>query len=315
MIQEEILMNLRTKSLLAVMTGNTIFGFSFLFSKTALQYARPEIMLAIRFFTAFLVLNLVVLAGKVLKNKKGEPLISFSLKGKPLKDVLILAMFQPVIYFFAETYGIDYTSSAFAGTLIAVVPVAGVMVDMLFMHAKVSGKQILCAVGSVVGVIITTLGAGEMKSSLIGVVMLLIAVIAGSVFIGYSKRSSEFYNPLERTYVMFAAGCAAYLILALIKSGGDFQTYFMPALTSPAFWGCMGYLAAVSSVVGFLLINFGSTYISVSEVSIFANFTTVISIIAGVVILHERFTLQQIIGAVIILVSVYISSVSNTKQE
>ena len=139
-------MNIRTKSLLAVMTGNTIFGFSFLFSKTALQYARPEIMLAFRFFTAFLVLNLVVLAGKTLKNKKGEPLIAFSLKGKPLKDVLILALFQPVIYFFAETYGIDYTSSAFAGTLIAVVPVAGVMVDMLFMHTKVSGKQVLCAV-------------------------------------------------------------------------------------------------------------------------------------------------------------------------
>lgn len=307
-------MNIRTKSLLAVMTGNTIFGFSFLFSKTALQYARPEIMLAFRFFTAFLVLNLVVLGGKTLKNKKGEPLIAFSLKGKPLKDVLILALFQPVIYFFAETYGIDYTSSAFAGTLIAVVPVAGVMVDMLFMHTKVSGKQVLCAVGSVAGVAITTLGAGEMKSSLIGVIMLLIAVIAGSIFIGYSKRSSEYYNPLERTYVMFAAGCAAYLVLGLIKSGGDIQTYFMPALTSASFWGCMGYLAVVSSVIGFLLINFGSTYISVSEVSIFANFTTVISIIAGVVILHERFTLQQIIGAVIILVSVYISSVSSAKQ-
>lgn len=307
-------MNIRTKSLLAVMTGNTIFGFSFLFSKTALQYARPEIMLAFRFFTAFLVLNLVVLAGKVLKNKNGKPLIEFSLKGKPLKDVLILALFQPVIYFFAETYGIDYTSSAFAGTLIAVVPVAGVMVDMLFMHTKVSGKQVLCAVGSVIGVAITTLGAGEMKSSLIGVIMLLIAVIAGSIFIGYSKRSSEYYNPLERTYVMFAAGCAAYLVLGLIKSGGDIQTYFMPALTSASFWGCMAYLAVVSSVIGFLLINFGSTYISVSEVSIFANFTTVISIVAGVVILHERFTLQQIIGAVIILVSVYISSVSDAKQ-
>ncbi len=307
-------MNIRTKSLLAVMTGNTIFGFSFLFSKTALQYARPEIMLAFRFFTAFLVLNLVVLAGRVLKNKNGEPLIEFSLKGKPLKDVLILALFQPVIYFFAETYGIDYTSSAFAGTLIAVVPVAGVMVDMLFMHTKVSGKQVLCAVGSVIGVAITTLGAGEMKSSLIGVIMLLIAVIAGSIFIGYSKRSSEYYNPLERTYVMFAAGCAAYLVLGLIKSGGDMQTYFMPALTSASFWGCMAYLAVVSSVIGFLLINFGSTYISVSEVSIFANFTTVISIVAGVVILHERFTLQQIIGAVIILVSVYISSVSDAKQ-
>ena len=101
-------MKTRTKALWAVIIGNSIFGFSFLFSKIALGLTIPSVMLAVRFLSAFLVLNLVVVIGKATKK------IDFKLRGKPLKYVLLLALFQPVIYFVAESYGITYTSSAFA---------------------------------------------------------------------------------------------------------------------------------------------------------------------------------------------------------
>ena len=109
-------MSIRTKALLAVITGNTIFGFSFLFSKVALQMTVPSVLLAVRFTTAFVVLNLIAFVGRNIKKKDGDPLVEFSLKGKPLKYVLLLALFQPIIYFLGESYGIEYTSSAFAGT-------------------------------------------------------------------------------------------------------------------------------------------------------------------------------------------------------
>jgi drug/metabolite transporter (DMT)-like permease len=82
----------------------------------------------------------------------------------------------------------------------------------------------------------------------------------------------------------------------------------MPAFSTPAFWGCIVYLSIVSSVMAFLLLNYGSSYVSVSEASIFANLTTVISIAAGIIFVNETFTLWQIIGAIIIVGSVYISS-------
>ena len=152
-------MKTRTKALLAVIIGNSIFGFSFLFSKIALELTIPSVMLAVRFTVAFLALNLAVLIGKVTGK------FDFSLRGKPLKNVLLLALFQPCIYFIAESYGITYTSSAFAGTIIAVIPIAGILCDMFIMHTQVSKKQVVCSIGSVIGVIITTLGAQNMKSS------------------------------------------------------------------------------------------------------------------------------------------------------
>lgn len=95
-------MKTRTKALWAVIIGNSIFGFSFLFSKIALELTIPSVMLAVRFLSAFLVLNLVVVIGKATKK------IDFKLRGKPLKYVLLLALFQPVIYFVAGNRSSSY---------------------------------------------------------------------------------------------------------------------------------------------------------------------------------------------------------------
>lgn len=298
-------MNTRSKALIAVIIGNAIFGLSFLFSKVALEMTIPSVLLAARFSTAFLVLNLVVLFGRKW--------IDFSLKGKPLKYILLLAIFQPVIYFIAESYGIEYTSSAFAGTIIAVIPIIGIVFDVLIMHVKVTKKQVICSVCSVIGVAITTMGAAQTKTSVFGIVMLFIAVIAGALFYVFSQKAGEYYNPVERTYVMFGIGSVVFVAFALAECAGNYKTMIVPAILSGDFWGCILYLAVFSSVIAFMTLNYGSSHISVSEASIFANITTVISIVAGVIILHESFTVPQFVGAVIIILSVYIASAGKGK--
>lgn len=307
-------MNRNKAALIAVILGNSIFGFSFLFSKLALELTTPAVLIAVRFTVAFVVLNLIVLVGRKLKNRQGQPLVTFSLRGKPLKNILLLALFQPVIYFIAENYGIVYTSSAFAGIIIAVIPIVGVVLDVIIMHTRVSVRAILCAVASVVGVVLTTVGAKDMTSSVKGVIFLLIAVMGGSFFYVFSKKSAADYSPLERTYVMFAVGSIFYVLLALISTMKDFNGLVIQPLSQPVFWVSILYLSVVSSVAAFLLLNFGSNYVSISKATIFANFTTVISIVAGVVILKEKFTLFQGIGAAVILVSVYIASKTDKKQ-
>lgn len=299
-------MNSNKKATIAVILGNTIFGFSFLFSKIALTLTIPSVLIAVRFSCAFIFLNLIVLLGKIIKKKDGHALIEFSIKGKPLKNILLLAFFQPVIYFITENYGIVYTSSAFAGVIIAVIPIVGVIIDVLVMHSHVTTRQVLCAIASVVGVAITTIGATNMQSSAKGLILLLIAVLAGSFFYVFSRKASTHYSPLERTYMMFLIGSVVYIIIAAIQCMGHYHELILIPLRQPLFWLSILYLSAISSVLAFLLLNYGSNYVSVSNATIFANFTTVISIIAGVVVLHEDFTIAQIVGAVIILITVYV---------
>lgn len=302
-------MNTRTGAFLSVIAGNTIFGFSFIFSKLALQVAVPSVLIAARFILAFITLNVIAFFGRRIVVGKGEkgnrPLVSFSLKGKPLRNILLLALFQPILYFFFESYGIVYTSSAFAGTIIAVIPVAGIAADLLIMHSKVSARQVICAVLSAVGVAITTIGAEGMKSSVFGLLLLLGAVCAGALFYVFSKKTGDHFNALEQTYVMFAAGSVVYTVFALIQCRGAYREQILLPLQEPVFLMALLYLAVLSSVAAFIFLNYGTVRVSVSEAAMFANLTTVISIAAGVVFLHESFTPFQMVGAVVIIASVY----------
>ena len=305
-------MNQHAKAIGAVIVGNTIFGFSFIFSKMALQITLPSVLIAVRFVMAFITLNLIVIFGRMIRVPDGlggkRPLVEFSLRGKPLRNIILLALFQPILYFLCESYGIVYTSAAFAGTIIAVIPVAGIVFDVLIMHSKVRLRQVICAVLSAVGVAITTIGAEGMKSSVLGLLILLGAVAAGALFYVFSKKSGDDYNPLEQTYVMFALGSLVYTVFALVQCRGQYSELIFSALTQPQFIISVLYLSVVSSVTAFICLNYGTVRVTVSEASIFANLTTVISIIAGVVFLHEVFTPFQIVGAVIILISVFFAN-------
>ena len=305
-------MNSHAKAISAVVAGNTIFGFSFIFSKMALQITLPSVLIAVRFVMAFIALNLIVLIGRMIRVSDGRggsrPLVAFSLRGKPLRNIILLALFQPILYFLCESYGIVYTSAAFAGTIIAVIPIAGIVFDVLIMHSKVRLRQIICAVMSAVGVAITTIGAEGMKSSVLGLLILLGAVTAGALFYVFSKKSGSDYNPLEQTYVMFALGSLVYSVFALVQCHGQYSELIFAALGQPQFIISVLYLSVVSSVTAFICLKYGAVRVTVSEASIFANLTTVISIIAGVVFLHEVFTPFQIVGAIIILVSVFFAN-------
>ena len=137
-----------TLSLLAALASAVIFGMSFMFSKLALEVAAPTVLLAFRFTVAVAAMTLVVLVNALVGKLRGRPLFAFSLRGKPVYKLLLLGIVQPVAYFIFENYGILYTSSAVAGTIIAAVPVCCILMDVLVLHEKVTLKQVLCAVGA-----------------------------------------------------------------------------------------------------------------------------------------------------------------------
>lgn len=141
----------RTLSLLAAITADVIFGMSFMFSKLALGVAAPTVLLAFRFTVAVAAMTLVVLVNALVGKLRGRPLFAFSLRGKPVYKLLLLGIVQPVAYFIFENYGILYTSSAVAGTIISAVPVCCILMDVLVLHERVTLKQVLCAVGAIGG--------------------------------------------------------------------------------------------------------------------------------------------------------------------
>jgi len=283
-------------SLVFALSGFVIFGFSFIFSKQALSVSSLFVMLAARFSIAFLILNLLILTGKLKINlKKGN-----------LGLLLMLGIVQPIIYFICESYGIKLSATSFVGTILALIPMVSLVLGVVLLKEKVIALQVFCTLASVFGVVLTAMGQASGSFSWAGFGLLLGAVFSASVFNIISRKISVDFSAFERTYVMFALGSVTFLAIALFQSRADMQTLFFAPLTNPAFLLPVIFLAGLSSVGAFLMINYAMTYLDVSRIAIFGNITTVISILVGVIILKEHFGAYQLLGSLIIIASVYV---------
>ncbi len=281
------------KATIAGLVGYSIFGFSFLFSKLALDITDPQILLSARFSTAFILLSLFLLTGKV----------KLSLKGKPVFKLLLMGFIQPVVYFICESYGIALTSASFSGVIIGLVPVMGLIFGVLFLKEKCNMFQIFCTVMSVIGVALTTTG-GVGEFSFLGFLLLMVSVISTTAFTVISRNIAEEFSPFERTFVMTALGSVFFTIIALFKTKAD-PSLWTVAFTNKSFWLSVLYLSVVSSVIAFLLINYALNHLSVGHTLIFSNFTSVISVLAGIFIMGDSFTPLQLTGIVVIILSVF----------
>ena len=289
-------MNKQFTGSLAALAANIIFGFSFLFSKIALGYADPLIVLAVRFFVAFLLLNLLWAVGAV----------KMSFKGKPKKGILLMALAQPLLYFIFELYGIEHTSSAISGVIISLVPVGVILISLLFLKEKPKPRQILFSLLSLAAVAaISILSNDGKENSLGGILLLLGAVVCAAVFNILSRSEAQHYSPVERTYIMFLVGTVGFNLIAVLGLGRSFVSELTAAVTALPFWGAIGYLSVLSSIGAFLLYNYATSNISSVRASSFSNIITVVAVLAGIVILHEQLSVWQLICCALIILGVY----------
>ncbi|MBR5329369.1 MAG: DMT family transporter [Firmicutes bacterium] len=271
-----------------------VFGLSFIFSKMALNIVTPAILLTFRFGLAFILLNLLLLTGKV----------RFSLKGKSIGWLILLGLLQPVLYFFCENYGIQMTTATFSAAMIALIPIAAMIGGMIFLREIPSVLQAIFLVMSVGGAVFMALLKGsEGTVTILGVILLIGAVIASASYNAVSRKLSGEFSAFERTYLMFVVGLVFFCPMALWETGFDIGLLFS-YLQYPEVVGAALFLGAVCSVMAFLCLNYANTHLPVARTTAFSNVTTVVSVFAGVA-LGESFTVATLIAAVLIIVGVW----------
>lgn len=274
--------------------GNSIFGLSFLFSKIALAHMAPLPFLSLRFLVAFLFMNLLLL------------LRVFSIDWKkPGKwKLLALGLFQPVLYFPLESYGILYTNASFSAVMIALVPITSMIYGALFLQEFPSRRQVCAASLSILGIVLLSLeqeSAGAIRP--LGIVILLGAVLAATGFNVLSKETGRQFTAFERTYGMFFLGSAVFTAAAAGTEGGF--AYLRAALETPDVLLSVAYLGIISSVVAFLCLNYANQHLPLARAASFANLATVLPVLAGVLILHEPFSPMMVPAALLVLAGIW----------
>jgi drug/metabolite transporter (DMT)-like permease len=261
---------------LASIISAFITGLSFLFSKTALNLSQPLDLLAHRFTAAFLVGLAFVLFKKVDLYFDKERLIK----------LLPLAILYPLLFFGFQTFGLQYASSSEGGIISAISPIFTLILASYFLKEKTTLLQKLSIFLSVVGVIYITLKKGNSFdfTNLKGIILLLLSAISFSGYSVLARKLSTDFSTVEMSFIMTIF---SFIVFNMISLGnhilnGTISSFFAP-LKEFNFIISVLYLGVLSSLGTSLLRNYILSKIKASKMSVFANLTTVVSIIAGVV--------------------------------
>ena len=284
-----------------------LYGMSYVFTKQATQSASALSLLGWRCVLAFVVMSILVIIG----------VIKVDLKGKSIRPLLLVALFSPVIYFIGETVGISNTTASESGVFLACIPVAALIASTLILKKRPSKLQIIGILITLTGVLVTVFAVGATSSfSIVGYASLLMAVVSYALYCVFVDKADS-YSGMEITYMMLAAGAIVFSVLALgeaFMNGNAGHLLTLP-FKETGFMVAVIYQGIGCSVFAFFLSNVAIAKIGVNRTSSFIGVATVVSIVAGVLLLHENLSIGQIIGAVVIIIGVYTANAKKPAQQ
>ena len=279
---------------IAALAYALIIGLSFLFTKLSLDVANPLDILAYRFTVSFIAISIPILFKwiKVDDNKER------------IKKIIPLAILYPVLFFGFQTFGLQYATSSEAGILLASAPIFTLILATYFLNEKTTTLQKLSVLLSVSGVIYILVMKGSTVDikNIRGIILLVLSALSMAGYSVMARKLTREFTSIELTYMMIFISFITFNSISVVNHliNGTMSTYFN-AFLSRDFIISILYLGILSSLVTSLLTNYVLSKIDASKMSVFANLGTVISMVAGVIILNEEIFYYHIIGTILIV--------------
>lgn len=266
-------------------------GSALLFSKLALETMGPFTVIAYRTTIAFIVLA-VIFHKRLLAASKTDWIYS---------ALIAVGYFASMAL---EQLGLRTTSSSTTGFIENLVVVMIPMTDAALRRARPERKIVESALLALAGATLLTLfSEGRVFSEgftggELYIFASTFAYTAAIIMIDRFAKAGDAFN----------IGIIHLLFIAIYSSGAAFL-FEDPALpASPAVWGEIMYLALISTALGFTILPVAQKYTSAERTGIINALNPVTAMVLGVAFLGERFNALGLVGAALILFSIYWSS-------
>lgn len=275
----------------------TLWGMSYIWTDKLIALNIPIFYFVfVRILVAGIVLFLFNTAYARIKRIQKQDLGKF----------LLLAFFEPFIYFICETYGLKLTGSpTLSAMVVATIPIFSIGAGMIFFKEKVNVVNIVGIVFTLIGIIMVAMAKGELGENFIwGVVLLLIAVVSEVGHASITKSLSGNYSSQIIVMYQFLIGSVYLLPMFLWKGidGFSIQTHF-----SPEVWYPIICLAVLCSSLAFSLWVSTIKNLGVAKSSIFSALIPVAAAIIAWILGHELLNSRQWAGIAISSLGVILS--------
>ena len=292
------------KSYVAIVFAELCWGLSFIWTQqlAGRQQIPVFVLIFVRMVLATVGMAVISLAvGAKLKIAR-----------KDIKYFLLLAFFEPFLYFIGETFGIKATASpTLSALIIAIIPVFTMFADMLFYKTKVPAIAklgvLLTVPGAVLMVIEKNSGAAVYWW---GIALLMLAVLSSC---GYSitlRKLVDSYSAITINTWLFFIGSIFFLPFFLATKG-DFPVVNM--FRSPAIEPLL-CLAVLCSCGAFSCYVYALKHIGITRACIFAATIPIVSAVASYFMGIETFSPLQILGIAIVIAGVILAQRTSQKH-
>ena len=213
---------------------------------------------------------------------------------KDLPKFLLLAFFEPFIYFLCESYGLKETGSpTLSAMIIATIPIFSIGAGMVFFKEKVNIVNVLGILLCVGGICLVVMSRDEIGENVIfGIILLVIAVLSEVGHASITKSLSFNYSSQIIVMYQFLIGSVYLLPLFLTKGLAGFDsTYLSADVLYPIV--CLAFLC---SSLAFSLWVSTIKSLGVAKSSIFSALIPVVAAIVAWILGQESLNARQFAG-------------------
>jgi drug/metabolite transporter (DMT)-like permease len=269
-----------------------VWGANFAVVKYSLAEVSPMAFNSLRFMLALAVMwYLAIHRGSKIRIHKGDvwPLIGLGILGN-------------FVYQVAFIIGIEWSYSANAAVMLGSGPVYVAIMSHFLFKEKVTTPQVAGIITGFLGVLMLIFGKTgfqlELKSGL-GDLMLFLAAVCWALYSLLSRNFLSRYKPLDLAVISMTSGG-----LAIILAGMPWvwQTNLL-TLSGEAWMGIV-YSGALSIGVSYIIWNHGLSKVGAVRTTAFQNFVPMFGIVFGFLLLDERLSWVQYMGAIFVIAGV-----------
>ncbi|MCO8193794.1 MULTISPECIES: DMT family transporter [Anaerofustis] len=284
-------MEIKNKSMLAdfsLLIMALIWGSGFIFTKNTLDSLTGIQLIFIRFLIAFVTLFIF--------NIKKLNLIK---KSTIYKSIII--GFVLFLGFAFQTYGLVETPAGKSAFLTAVYVAIVPFIAMFIGENKPEKHNFIAAFLMIIGIFFLTMNPKEGFSINYYDGITLIGSIFWAFHVFFVGHFSKGEDPIILCMMqMFFAGVFAFVLLLF---NGEISTFNITGNTIPT----LLYLGVIASAVTFLIQNVAQKYTSPTHAGILMSMESVFGTILGIIFLNEVFSMQMLVGAVIIFTALILA--------
>ena len=277
------------------------WSFSFIWFKIAYQGYGPITVVIFRLAISAVLITAIALLMKRLQKPEKKDIWLF----------VLMAFFEPFLYFIGESYGLIYISSTVAAVIVATIPLFSPVAAWFFFREKIRWMNALGLLFSFLGVGLVVLnGAFQFDASPLGVGLEFMAVFAAIAYSIVLRKLVGRYNTLTILAYQNVIGVVFFLPVWLSLEVKDFvhQPFHEEAFRAIIF------LAVFASTLAFVFFTQSIRHLGVNRSNTFINLIPVFVAILSFFILKDSLGVQQVVGIVIVVSGLFLAQIRRKRK-